>query len=363
MITDLIFYVLAIFFVIGGLDFMMGNRMGLGECFERGIKSIGVLTLNMLGIFLLAPVFSDVLSRVLTPIATLFQMDPSILIGTFLACDMGGYQLSMELANSTLMGEFSGMVIASGLGATISFSIPVAFGMIPKKDIPIFLKGMVLGMIAIPFGCFVGGIVAGIEGLILFRHMIPLFVGVIILSTLILVRPLSLIKFFNLLSRVVVWMSLIGLMIAGAQAVSGVEFVKGMASLAEGAQIVVRIGIFIAGAYSMLEIIYRCFNRYLAKVGNLIGVNDVSVSGMIGNLVSNLLAFNRFHEMDEKGKLICSALCISGAFVFGGQLAFVNSMTPHISTAFIVSKFVGGFLSLILALLYWQFIKNRQMES
>lgn len=60
-------------------------------------------------------------------------MDPSILIGTFLACDMGGYQLSMELANSTLMGEFSGMVIASGLGATISFSIPVAFGMIPKK--------------------------------------------------------------------------------------------------------------------------------------------------------------------------------------------------------------------------------------
>ncbi|MTL35144.1 ethanolamine utilization protein EutH, partial [Turicibacter sanguinis] len=128
MITDLIFYVVAIFFVIGGLDFMMGNRMGLGECFERGIKSIGVLTLNMLGIFLLAPVFSDVLSRVLTPIATLFQMDPSILIGTFLACDMGGYQLSMELANSTLMGEFSGMVIASGLGATISFSIPVAFG-------------------------------------------------------------------------------------------------------------------------------------------------------------------------------------------------------------------------------------------
>ena len=82
-----------------------------------------------------------------------------------------------------------------------------------------------------------------------------------------------------------------------------------------------------------------------------------------GNLVSNLLAFSRFHEMDELGKLICSALCISGAFVFGGQLAFVNSMTPHISTAFIVSKFVGGFLSLILALLYWQFIKNRQMES
>lgn len=363
MITDLIFYVVAIFFVIGGLDFMIGNRFGFGECFERGIKSIGVLTLNMLGIFLLAPVFSDVLSQVLTPIANLFQMDPSILIGTFLACDMGGYQLSTELANSTLMGEFSGMIIASGLGATISFSIPVAFGMIPKKDIPIFLKGMILGMIAIPFGCFVGGMVAGIEVSTLFRNMIPLFVGVIILSILILVKPGLLIKFFNLLSRMVVWISLIGLMIAGAQAVSGVEWVKGMAPLAEGAQIVVRIGIFIAGAYSLLEMIYRCFNSQLATVGEWIGVNDVSISGMIGNLVSNLLAFSRFHEMDELGKLICSALCISGAFVFGGQLAFVNSMTPHMSTAFIISKFVGSFLSLGLGLLYWQFTKKKSIES
>ena len=38
------------------------------------------------------------------------------------------------------------------------------------------------------------------------------------------------------------------------ESISGVEFVKGMASLAEGAQIVVRIGIFIAGAYLRLYV-------------------------------------------------------------------------------------------------------------
>jgi ethanolamine transporter len=32
--------------------------------------------------------------------------------------------------------------------------------------------------------------------------------------------------------------------------------------------------------------------------------------------------------MNDKGKVICTAFAVSGAFVFGGQLAYVASVAP-----------------------------------
>ena len=46
---------------------------------------------------------------------------------------------------------------------------------------------------------------------------------------------------------------------------------------------------------------------------------------------------------------MAAAFGISGAFVFGGQLAFVNTMADTMVMPFIVSKLVGGVLSIGLA--------------
>lgn len=43
-----------------------------------------------------------------------------------------------KLALTKEMGAFSGIIIASSLGATISFSIPVVLGMFFKEDEKVF---------------------------------------------------------------------------------------------------------------------------------------------------------------------------------------------------------------------------------
>ena len=54
--------------------------------------------------------------------------------------------------------------------------------------------------------------------------------------------------------------------------------------------------------------------------------------------------------MDPKGKVICTAFAVSGAFVFGGQFGFVSGIAPEMLGAFIISKIIAGIISIILAL-------------
>ena len=70
---------------------------------------------------------------------------------TFIATDMGGYQLAEELAQTK---ESWIMAMATGYmaGATIVFTIPVALKMIPRKDQKYLALGAMSGFLAIPFG-------------------------------------------------------------------------------------------------------------------------------------------------------------------------------------------------------------------
>ncbi len=45
--------------MISGIDYILGNKFKLGEKFEEGIKSMGVLALSMIGIYSLAPIISN----------------------------------------------------------------------------------------------------------------------------------------------------------------------------------------------------------------------------------------------------------------------------------------------------------------
>ncbi|MEG0388750.1 MAG: ethanolamine utilization protein EutH, partial [Niameybacter sp.] len=159
MVTKILFVIIAGFLLIGGIDYLLGNKLKLGGQFKKGIETVGALSLNMIGIYMLAPLLASGLIGMLEPIANLLNIDPSIIPTTFLAVDMGGLQLGRQLAHTSQMASFSGILLASNLGATLSFSIPVALGMVKKEDLPFFLKGLVIAMITLPIGSFVGGLV------------------------------------------------------------------------------------------------------------------------------------------------------------------------------------------------------------
>jgi ethanolamine transporter len=65
--------------------------------------------------------------------------------------------------------------------------------------------------------------------------------------------------------------------------------------------------------------------------------------------------------MDPKGKVICAAFAVSGAFVFGGQFGFVSGIAPEMLGAFIISKLTAGIISIVLAMWLYKY-ENRNVN-
>lgn len=160
-INEIILWLMTIFMLLGALDQIFGSHFGLGEEFENGIMTFGSLALSMLGIIAMAPVLANVLRPVVVPVFGFLGADPGMFPGSILANDMGGAALSMELAQSEEAGLFGGVIVASMLGATIVFTIPVSLGIIRAEDRPFLAKGVLAGIVTIPVGALVGGLAAG----------------------------------------------------------------------------------------------------------------------------------------------------------------------------------------------------------
>lgn len=344
-----VLYLIGSFFVIGGVDYILGSPLNLGEKFEEGIKTMGALGLGMIGIYSLAPILSNFLATAIIPVSRIFNLDPSIFPSSFLAVDMGGYQIAAKLALTKEMGAFSGIIIASTLGATISFSIPVAIGMISKEDEKYFSKGVMIGISTTPIGCLAAGLFQKVNFNILIWNLVPIFAFSIVLGIGLLKINNVFIKGFNVFGKIIMGLSIVGLLLQGIDAIFGVKLALGLTPLSESTVIVGKIAFVLGGAYPMLAFINRIFNSGFEKVGEKFGINSVSVAGILGNLASNLLIFGTYKEMNPKGKVICAAFGVSGAFIFGGQFGFVSGIAPEMLGPFIISKLTAGIMSIILA--------------
>ncbi|MCG8502097.1 MAG: ethanolamine utilization protein EutH [Firmicutes bacterium] len=356
-----ILYVIALFFIIGGIDYILGNRWKLGEKFEEGVKAMGVLGLGMIGIYSIAPLMAGILSDMIVPIARRLHLDPSIVPASFIAIDMGGYQLAQTLGLTREMASFSGVILASTLGATITFTIPIMLTMIQEEEQYIFSKGVMAGLIAIPAGCLAGGLYQGIKFSILMRNLIPIFVFSMLLAIGLLYMPHLFMKGFCLIGRGIKGISIIGLILQGINTISGVTWIPGLVSIEEVMTVVGKIAFVLGGAYPMIACLTRFFRPALQRCGKYFGINAAAVGGLAGNLASNLLVFADYQNMNDKGKMVCIASSVSMAFVFGGQLGFVSAMDPEWITAFMIAKLVGGLLSVWLAL--WIFEREGKEQN
>lgn len=355
-----VLYLIGIFFVLGGLDYMLGSPLKLGGKFEEGIKTMGVLGLGMIGIYSLAPTLSNYLYIIVTPISKLLRLDPSLFPSALLAVDMGGYQLATKLAADKTFGLFSAVAIASTLGTTVSFSIPVALGMISKEDQVYFSKGVMVGIVSTPIGCLTAGIWQKININMLIWNLVPIFVFAFLLGLGLVKYTDAMIKAFSIFGKFITILSITGLLLQGITVIFEIKIINGLAPLSESAFIVGKTALILGGAYPMLEIIKRVFSRSLDMIGKRMGINSVAAAGILGNLASNLVVFGAFKEMNSKGKVICTAFAVSGSFVFGGQFGFVSGIAPEMVGAFIISKFTAGIISIILAM--WLYERETKLN-
>lgn len=349
-VDEIILWLMAIFAVLGAVDRIFGSRFGLGKQFEEGILAMGALALSMLGILCLAPVLAGLLKPVLVPVYGFLGADPAMFAGSILANDMGGAPLAAELAQSREAARFGGLIIGSMLGATVVFTIPVALGIIGKEDHPALAKGILAGVITIPIGALVGGLVAGFPILMLLRNLIPIVLFALLIALGLWRFEKGMIKGFLWFGRGVVAVITVGLAAAIFEHLTGVTVIPGLAPLSEGVEVVAGIAFVLAGAFPLVFALTKILRKPLLKLGGLLGMNDVAAAGMVASLANSIPMFGMLKDMDTRGKVLNVAFAVSAAFVFGDHLGFTAGFDREMLLPVMVAKLTGGIAAVILAL-------------
>lgn len=349
--SDFIIYLMTVFMILGALDRIFGNRLGLGQEFENGIMTFGTLALSMLGIISLAPVLANLLRPLVVPVFDLLGADPGMFPGSILACDMGGAALSMELAESREAGLFGGTVIGSMLGATIVFTIPVSLGIIDPKDRKFLAQGILAGVITIPVGSLVGGLIAGFPVLMVIRNLIPVVIFALLIALGLWKAERAMIKGFTVFGWIVTALITVGLASAIVEALTGVVVIPGMAPLSDGYATIGSIALILAGAFPLVYVVTKVFRKPLMKLGGLLGMNEVAAAGMVATLANSIPMFGMLKDMDKRGKVLNVAFAVSAAFVFGDHLGFTAGFAPEMLVPVIVGKLVSGVSAVAVAML------------
>jgi len=358
-----------------GLGFVGKIFGGSGKQFEEGFMSMGALGLAMVGVIALAPVLAQLLGSFITPIYQALGASPAMFATTLLAIDMGGFQLAEKLSNGDVAAwMYSGVILGAMMGPTIVFSIPVGLGIIDKPDRRFLAIGVLAGIVTIPIGCIAGGLIAMYSDIVIngqpaiftlpliLNNMIP----VILISALIAfglkIIPEKMINGFQLFAKILVGLITVGLTVAVLTDQFKVSLIPGMDPIftVSGAvfqpdairaiEIIGKIACMLLGAYPMVFLLARWFKKPLSKIGSLLKMNDVAAAGMVASLANNIPMFGMLSKMDDRGKVLNIAFCVSAAFTFGDHLGFTAAVAAPMIFPMIVGKLVGGITAVIFAM-------------
>ena len=367
-VNSVIMMIMMIFMLVGAVDKILGNKYGYGEKFEEGFQAMGPLALSMAGVVAAAPVLAKLLGPVISPLYKAVGADPSMFATTLLACDMGGYPMAMELASNEAVGNFAGLILGTMMGPTLVFTIPVALGLIAKRDRAYLGAGILAGLITIPLGCIAGGLAMRFftPYTLSFQTILINLIPVIAIAVLIILglwfAPKKMISGFGIFGTVItilitaftaiaIIQQITGIMFPGLEIMSLPDEKTGLTPLDEGLLICGQIAIVLVGAFPMIKWITNKFEKALKRLGKILGINGPASAGLVATMANNIAMFHIMGEMDQKGKLLNVAFAVSAAFVFGDHLGFTAGVNPEMITPVIIGKLVAGISALFAAYL------------
>ncbi len=379
-VSSVIMSILVIFMLVGLVDKLRGNKLGYGEKFDEGFNAMGPLALAVVGIVSLAPVLLIVLEPIITPVYNLIGADPAMFPSSFLALDMGGYTIASQLAGDNVaIGLYSGLIVASMMGITMSFTIPYATSMMKKEDHPVLAMGILIGIVTMPLGCIVGGLMMGFTDTPLgfseiLINTLPVIILAVIIAVMLLLCQRVTLRLFTAFGTVITWIITISPAIAVFQYLTGIHLplfnkmvtedpVMGGIPLENGLLLVGKIAVVLIGAFPMIHFLNKHLSGIMGKFGKKTGINTESSTALLTQLASSIPIWSMMGQMNRRGKLVNIAFAVSGSFVLGDVLAFVGGTAPQMVFPVIVAKLIAGCAAVALMALLPAFKKMELTES
>ena len=207
--------------------------------------------------------------------------------------DMGAAPLAEALALDPRSADFSGFVISSMMGATI-VSLILIIGMLRFRD--------------------------------------------------------AMVRGFIWLGRFIQAVATAGLLLGILQSLTGFTPVEGIAPVSEALGVVATVAIFLAGAFPFMHVLTKLLQKPLCTAGKRIGINEVSAIGPFLTLVNSIPMLETMKDMDERGKILNAAFCVTGAFMFGDFFGYVGAVNASMLLPMIIAKFSSGIAAMVVAL-------------
>ena len=358
-INQIIMTVLAFGAALGGIDRMLGNKLGYGEKFESGFQMLGPVALAMAGIICLAPVLSAVLGVLVGPLCRVLHMDPGI-FGSILAIDMGGCQLSVDLAWNPEFGLFSGVIVSSIFGCTVVFNIPVGLGFISEEDRPYFTKGILLGLATIPVSIIIAALMLHQSLGYILWNCLPVLLLSALLAVGVIRKPDTMMIGFQRFAKFIKIIAILGLTLAAVTHLTGITLLKDLLPLQDAMKTVSSICIVMLGSMPLAELIQRLMKVPFEKICEKTGLNGATTTGILLGLVSATPALAMIPQMNRRGKVVGSACLVSCVCSFGAHFAYANNLYPEMVPAMLAAKLLGGLLGAVIAMI---FTRNLRQEA
>ena len=341
--------IMLLFAMLGALDRIIGNRFGLGKEFEKGFMLLGNMALSMIGMIVLSPWLAEICKPVFDFVANTLHLDPSIVPASLFANDMGGAPLAKAVALDEKMGLFNGLIVSTMMGCTISFTIPYGLSLVAKEHQREMLLGILCGLVTIPLGCFISGVMLSLPLGSLLMDLLPLVIFSAIVATGLLLSPEISVKIFNGFGFCIKGLITFGLALGVLRYLTGIEIIPGLATLEEGADVCLNAAAVICGAFPLMYVVSKLLKKPMKIAAKWLHVNEISVVGLVSSSATSMTTFGMLKDMDKKGVLLNAAFAVSGAFTFAGHLAFTMAFDASYIPSMIVGKLSAGILAVILA--------------
>ena len=344
---NILTYVMAAFMLLAAADRIFGGRLGLGREFENGVELLGTMALSMVGMIVAAPLIAHLMQPVFDLLPA--WIDPSILPSVVFANDMGGAPLAVGAARDASIGAFNAMVVSSMMGCTVSFTIPFCLGCVPKALHRDMLLGLLCGIVTIPLGSFVGGLVCGLSPTALVIDLLPLLLFSAAVAFGILRAPDLCVKIFGILGLVIRAVITVGLAVGIFEFLTGKLLLPHVDTLQSGMDIVLNACAVMTGTFPMIYLASKLLSKPLRAVGKRIGINEAAALGFVSSLATSVTTFSMMEKMDRRGSVLNAAFLVSAGFVFTDHMAFTMAYMPEYLPAMIAGKLSAAVLSLCLA--------------
>lgn len=267
---------------------------------------------------------------------------------------MGGMALAQSSCENTLLGNYNAFVVSSMMGCLISFTLPFSLGLVKKEQHNELFLGILCGIVTVPIGCFVAGLICGIPLLDLLMNLLPLFIIGILIGLALIFFKKGCIRCFAIFGQFMRIVSIIGLMYAIFTFLTKIELVPEFDSFENAAFICANACVTLSGALPFMFLATKLLYKPLNALSSKIGINGVSSIAFLGTLVTNASTFGVMEKMDKKGVVLNSAFAVSASFVFGSHLAFTMAFDDSYTLPMILAKIIAGILAVIFALLIYR---------